>query len=147
VSDERNTGETKYGWQRLPKGFIDMINVWFWQKYSGRPIHVFGGLGIATGVVGGAGGLYSVYLKVLGGVSLSDTALPLFSVFLILLGMQFFISGILADIGIRNYFQLQETERYRIRNINAQTGNRPEVPQDTQKPQTAIEEKPTTRGD
>ncbi len=112
-------GQTKYGWDRLPKGFMDMLNVWFWQKYSGRPIHVFGGLGILAGTLGGAGGLYSVYLKAFENVSLSDTALPLFSVFMVLLGIQFFISGILADISIRNYFQLQDSPDYRIRTERA----------------------------
>lgn len=116
---ERTNGQTKYGWARLPKGFMDLVNVWFWQKYSGRPIHVFGGLGILAGTIGGAAGLYSVYLKLVAGVSLSDTALPLFAAFLILLGIQFFISGILADISIRNYFQLQESTGYRIQAVHS----------------------------
>jgi glycosyltransferase involved in cell wall biosynthesis len=118
---ERRTGRTKYGWRRLPKGFMDLVNVWFWQKYSARPIHVFGGLGVIAGFIGGVSGLYSVYLKVAQSVSLSDTALPLFAVFMILLGIQFFISGILADISIRNYFHLQEADEYRIRTVHAST--------------------------
>lgn len=117
----RQHGETSYGWIRLPKGFMDMVNVWFWQKYSGRPIHVFGGLGILAGTLGGLGGLYSVYLKVVENVSLSDTALPLFAVFMVLLGIQFFISGILADISIRNYFQLRDESEYRVRAERSQS--------------------------
>lgn len=114
---ERRSGDTKYSWQRLPKGFIDMINVWFWQKYSARPLHVFGGLGIVAGLVGLAGGLYAVFLKVAHAVSLSDTALPLFAVFMCLLGIQFFISGILADIGIRNYFADRRAGPYRVASV------------------------------
>ena len=113
----RHRGETKYGWDRLPKGFMDMLNVWFWQKYSGRPIHVFGGLGIVAACIGGMAGLYAVYLKLIVGASLSDTALPLFAAFMILLGIQFFISGILADISIRNYFQLRDSRGYRIGHV------------------------------
>ena len=110
----RENGETKYGWLRLPKGFIDLLNVWFWQKYSARPLHVFGGIGIGAGLIGILGGLYSVYLKVFYAVSLSDTALPLFAVFMCLLGIQFFISGILADIGVKNYFAVQRQGTYRV---------------------------------
>lgn len=114
---ERLHGETKYSWQRLPKGFIDLVNVWFWQKYSSRPLHIFGGLGILSGMIGFAGGMYSVYLKTFQGTSLSDTALPLFAVFMCLLGIQFFISGILADISIKNYFAGNENPTYRVANI------------------------------
>ena len=111
---ERGNGDSHYGLWRLPKGFIDMLNVWFWQKYSGRPLHVFGGIGILAGSLGFLGGLYSIYLKIFSGVSLSDTALPLFAVFMCLLGIQFFISGILADIGIKNYYAKRGIEAYRV---------------------------------
>ena len=114
---ERMHGETKYSWERLPKGFLDLLNVWFWQKYSGRPLHIFGGLGIVSGMVGFAGGGYSIYLKAFAGTSLSDTALPLFAVFMCLLGIQFFISGILADISIKNYFSNQEYDGYRVADV------------------------------
>ncbi|WP_254863556.1 glycosyltransferase family 2 protein [Halovivax gelatinilyticus] len=114
---ERENGETKYGWSRLPKGFLDMLNVWFWQSYSSRPLHVFGGLGLLAGGIGFAGGLYSVYLKVVHAVSLSDSALPLFAVFMCLLGIQFFLSGILADIGAKNYFAVSEADTYRVSNV------------------------------
>jgi len=122
---ERANGDTKYGWWRLPKGFLDMLNVWFWQRYSSRPLHIFGGLGLVAGVLGLAGGFYAVVQKVVYAVSLSDTALPLFSVFMCLLGLQFFISGILADIGVKNYFANREgstsamTERdtYRVAEV------------------------------
>ena len=114
---ERQHGETKYSWQRLPKGFLDLLNVWFWQKYSGRPLHIFGGLGILSGMVGFAGGGYSIYLKLFQSISLSDTALPLFAVFMCLLGIQFFISGILADITIKNYFSNQQYDGYRVAEV------------------------------
>jgi glycosyltransferase involved in cell wall biosynthesis len=114
---ERQYGETKYSWQRLPKGFLDLLNVWFWQKYSARPLHIFGGLGIVSGMVGVAGGMLSIYLKVFEGTSLSDTALPLFAVFMCLLGIQFFISGILADISIKNYFSNRQYDGYRVADV------------------------------
>jgi glycosyltransferase involved in cell wall biosynthesis len=113
----RRNGETKYSWQRLPKGFIDLVNVWFWQKFSGRPLHIFGGLGVVSMGIGSIAGLYTVWLKIVGGTSLSDTALPLFAVFMVMIGVQFFISGILADIGIKGYQQAKGEEPYRIREV------------------------------
>jgi glycosyltransferase involved in cell wall biosynthesis len=113
----REHGETAYSWQRLPKGFMDLVNVWFWQKFSGRPLHVFGGLGIISMFIGTLGGLYSAWLKLALGANLSDTALPLFAVFMVMIGVQFFISGILADISIKGYQHAKEEEPYRVRDV------------------------------
>lgn len=113
----RRNGETKYSWQRLPKGFIDLINVWFWQKFSGRPLHIFGGLGMISMFIGTSGAFYSAWLKISAGANLSNTALPLFSVFMVMIGVQFFISGILADIGIKGYQHAKNEEPYRVKEI------------------------------
>ena len=48
----RRWGKSKYNWQRLVKGFLDLFNVWFYRKYSGRPLHIFGGLGVLIMVLG-----------------------------------------------------------------------------------------------
>lgn len=36
----RTEGVTKYNWRRTFKGFVDMVSVWFWNKYSTRPLHM-----------------------------------------------------------------------------------------------------------
>ena len=55
----RTVGITKYNWKRSIKGFLDMLSVWFWNKYAVRPLHLLGGLaflsfflGIIVSVVG-----------------------------------------------------------------------------------------------
>lgn len=113
----RRNGKTKYSWQRLPKGFLDLVNVWFWKKFSGRPLHIFGGLGILSMGTGSLAGLYTVWLKIAVGQNLSETALPLFAVFMVMIGVQFFISGILADIGIKGYQHAKNEEPYRVREL------------------------------
>nr|WP_264475107.1 glycosyltransferase family 2 protein [Salinirubrum litoreum] len=113
----RTAGETKYSWQRLPKGFLDLINVWFWQKFSGRPLHVFGGLGILSMGIGSLAGLYAAWLKLTASANLSETALPLFAVFMVMIGVQFFLSGILADISIKGYQHAKNEEPYRVRDV------------------------------
>lgn len=114
---KRKYEKTKYNWKRLFKGFMDIINTWFWQKYSQRPLHIFGGLGILSLAIGSMAGLYSIYLKIFEKVSLSDTALPLFAVFMIMIGVQFFISGLLADISVKNYYYSEKRKTYSIEKI------------------------------
>jgi len=111
---ERKYGSTKYSFQRVFKGFMDMLNMWFWQKYSQKPLHIFGGLGLASGLLGILGGIYAFYLKIFYGVDLSNTALPLFSVLMVMIGVQFFISGLLADISMKNYYSLKKRKPYNV---------------------------------
>ena len=112
----RTTGITKYNWKRVMKGFIDMVSVWFWRKFSGRPLHLFGGLGL---IIGGMGFLLALCLAVfrlLGKISLQNRIWPMVSVFMILAGIQLFISGLLADIAIKTYYNDKKTV-YNIKEI------------------------------
>ncbi|PIW36735.1 MAG: glycosyltransferase [Candidatus Kerfeldbacteria bacterium CG15_BIG_FIL_POST_REV_8_21_14_020_45_12] len=100
----RRHGVSKYGWKRIIKGLIDMISVFFWRKYASRPLHLFGAAGLL--LIGG-GGLLGVALavrKFIFDVPLSESNLPLLMVLLFVLGVQFFVSGLLGDIVIRNYY-------------------------------------------
>lgn len=110
-------GKTKYNWKRTIKGFLDMLNLWFWKKYSSRPLHFFGGLGILLIMISTFSGCYAFYLKIFRSVDLSDTALTLFSVFAFLNGIQFLIFGILSDIMIKNYYQKSKEKPYIIKEI------------------------------
>jgi len=112
---ERYAGSTKYGLQRIPKGFMDMVNVWFWKKYERRPLHVFGGLGMLSMGSGALMFLVAIYQR-LKGVTLSDTAATILSVFLVMIGLQFFISGMLADIAIRNGNKSEDSV-YNVRKV------------------------------
>lgn len=112
----RTTGRTKYNWKRIVKGFIDMISIWFWRKYSDRPLHLFGGLGIVLGGFGFALGLGLGIARALDAISLQNSIWPLISIFAVLGGIQFFISGLLADIAIKTYYNHNRTS-YSIREI------------------------------
>lgn len=112
---KRTAGRTKYSWQRTIKGFVDMLSVWFWNKFAVRPLHLLGGIGlflIFLSVVFGAWTLVE-YIR---GIQMSDTPLPLITAFSFLSGIQMFVSGLMADILIKNYFETTKNNSYSIRN-------------------------------
>jgi glycosyltransferase involved in cell wall biosynthesis len=111
---ERKHGKTKYSWRRIIKGFLDLIVVIFWQKYSARPIHVFGGLGLLLSVIGGIVSLYLVFLRLFFGMGLADRPLFLVSIFMVIVGVQFVVTGVLADIMLKVYYGQKERKPYLV---------------------------------
>jgi len=109
-------GVTKYNWKRAIKGFVDMISIWFWRKYANRPLHLFGGSGIFLSFIGFLILAWMVVEKIMGG-SIADKIWPLIGVFFIMIGIQLFIFGLLADILIKNYFKSQNRMNYSIKEI------------------------------
>ena len=107
---KRKYGETKYTIKRVVKGFLDMIVVKFWMGYSSRPIYLFGGFGLLMTIVGLAIGFYLSIQKILhyDSYTLSDRPLLLLSVFMVILGVQFVVSGLLADILIKAYYRKEK---------------------------------------
>jgi len=102
------------------KGFVDMISVWFWRKYSGRPLHLFGGGGIVFSVVGAAILVWMAIIKIFYGASLSEKIWPIIGIFFVLVGIQLFVSGLLADIAIKNYYKNRNQMNYSIKEISNQ---------------------------
>ena len=113
---ERTTGKTKYNWKRTIKGFLDMWSVWFWRKYSARPLHLFGTLGLIMGAIGSILGICLTILRIFGLISLQSSIWPLVAVFLIIVGLQLFVSGILADIAVKTYYKGRNSN-YTIKEI------------------------------
>jgi len=112
----RMTGRTRYNWKRAIKGFLDMLSVWFWNKYAIRPLHLMGTVGILLC----AGGLFSslicVYL-LLRGHDLSNTVFPLLAAFLLITGFQLFIAGLMADILSKTYYETTRDVSYSISQV------------------------------
>ena len=100
---ERRFGRTKYSWQRLTKGFLDLIVITFWQKYSARPMHIFGGLGLTMGVLGLGIVLYLGISRLVLKTGLTDRPLFLVGLVLLVVGVQFIALGIIADILLKVY--------------------------------------------
>lgn len=113
----RTYGESKYTWRRVIKGFVDMVAVWFWRKYADRPLHLFGGIGIVLAIAGTLFGATLAVLRALERIALKDSVMPLLAAFMIIVGIQFFITGILADILSRMYYNSRQS--YVIRSVES----------------------------
>ncbi len=113
----RMHGKTKYNWKRALKGFVDMISVWFWRKYANRPLHLFGGIGIVMSFVGFLILLWMAAEKIFFGAALAEKIWPLIGIFFVLAGMQLFVSGLLADIMVKNYYENRNGMNYSIKEI------------------------------
>ena len=113
----RKYGKAKYGFQRLLKGFLDLINLKFWMQYSTRPLHLFGFLGICLFFAGFIVGIYLTIMKLFFGMGLSNRPILLLAVLLVVLGVQFIIFGFLGEIMVRVYYDKKDRKIYKIKEI------------------------------
>lgn len=113
-------GVTKYNWKRGVKGIVDMIFLWFWRKYSMRPVHIFGAAGILAFFFGAAILFWMLAEKVYFGNSIGQRLWPMVGIFMMLAGIQLFITGILADMVMRDYYRGRGRMNYAIRKTSQQ---------------------------
>lgn len=100
----RERGRTKYSIKKKLKGFLDLLIVKFWIQYSARPMHFFGMIGAAFIVVGFLLGGTLGFLWLLRWIALAGRSSPLLAVLLVLLGFQFLLTGVLADVVAHTYY-------------------------------------------
>lgn len=111
----RVAGDTKYNWHRTVKGFVDMISVWFWNKYASRPLHLLGGMGIIFAVMGGGCAIWSIVLFCMG-FKMSDNMIPpILTVFFIIMGVLMFVFGLMSEILMKIYFGVHVGTSYSIK--------------------------------
>ncbi|EKD76461.1 MAG: hypothetical protein ACD_43C00105G0002 [uncultured bacterium] len=100
----RTNGQSKYGSNRILKGFVDMLGLWFWRKYSSRPLHLFGGTGVLLTLLGCSMLIVLAVARFVWQYPLSTSIWPLMAILFILVGIQLFITGLIAEILIKNYY-------------------------------------------
>jgi glycosyltransferase involved in cell wall biosynthesis len=103
----RHLGQSKYGISRTFRVLLDLITVKFLLSYSGRPIHFFGLPGLVCGFFGFLLALYMTIERLFFGIALANRPLLLFAVLLILIGIQFIVFGLLAELQTRTYHETQ----------------------------------------
>jgi len=100
----RKHGVSKYGWARLPKGFLDLLTVCFLTGFSQRPQHLLGGAGLAAFSVGAIGLSWMAVYWVLrmaffpDWLPLHQRPVVLYSLGSLLLGSQLLCIGFLAEL-------------------------------------------------
>ena len=97
----RKYGKTKFGNERFMRGFLDIITLWFMNKFGKRPMHFFGSLGTVMILIGviftGYIGYEKLFIKTSGRLI---TERPEFFIALttIIIGIQLFIAGFIGEI-------------------------------------------------
>jgi glycosyltransferase involved in cell wall biosynthesis len=110
----RKFGRSKYRWQRFIKGLLDLGTVHFLTKFGRRPQHLLGSYGLGTGCVGVLG--LFVSLVVMLSASRWDSLFALgcggvgvvVSLALVILGGQFLVTGLLAELTVARKMTDQE---------------------------------------
>lgn len=102
---ERTYGKTKYNLRKLPRGLLDMLIIFYQQKYATRPIHLFGGLGLISILIGFLISIYLAVIKYGYGEDIGNRPLLLLAILLIIIGIQFIVLGIITDILVRIYYR------------------------------------------
>ena len=104
----RRHGASKYGWDRYYKGLLDLITVLFLTRYTPRPLHLFGVLGLVLLLAGFAVNLY-LAIAWLGGEALSRRPLLFLGVLLMVMGLQVLTTGLLAEMIAHSGFRRRES--------------------------------------
>jgi len=105
---ERKYGKSKFGFERFIRGPLDLLSVSFITRFGRRPMHFFGIWGTFMFIIGGGVSLYLLIEKVYkswNNIPTRDvTDQPLFYLALvaIILGVQLFLAGFLAELITRN---------------------------------------------
>ncbi|WP_297090021.1 glycosyltransferase family 2 protein [uncultured Draconibacterium sp.] len=112
----REFGSSKYNLSRTTRVMSDLVLMLFFKKYLQRPMHFFGNIGIFTLGIGVLINFYLLILKILGN-DIWGKPLLLLGILLVLGGIQFITTGIIAELQMRTYFESQKKKPYRVKRV------------------------------
>ncbi|MBK6725585.1 MAG: glycosyltransferase family 2 protein [Acidobacteria bacterium] len=110
----RTMGKSKYGISRTIKVVFDLMTIKFMASYGTKPIYVFGTFGMLAFFLSVVAGIWAIVLK-LYGTSFILTPLPVITVVMLAISMQFFLMGLLAELLVRTYHESQNKAIYAVR--------------------------------
>jgi len=123
----RVAGDSKYGISRTFRVILDLMTVLFLRRYGDRPMHIFGMLGIVSGLLGTLLGAFLAGGKIWAGITrgmaafhatqIGERPLLLLAVLLIILGVQFLVFGLMAEMNVRTYYESQNKPVYHVREV------------------------------
>ena len=114
----RTMGKSKYGLSRTVKVIFDLITIKFMASYQTKPLYLFGGAGMLTFAVSLICALMAFLMKYGDWPHHADfvqTPLPVVSMVTLVLGVQLFLMGLLAEMTVRTYHESQQKSIYAVR--------------------------------
>ena len=114
----RTMGKSKYGLSRTIKVVFDLMTIKFMASYQTKPLYVFGWAGLLTFAVSAICAVLAFVMKFANWPHHADfveTPLPVLTMVLLVLGVQFFLMGLLAEMLVRTYHESQAKRIYAVR--------------------------------
>ena len=94
----RRHGRSHYGFNRVVGGIFSLLTVILLTRYSNRPLHFFGLMGVGLFGLGAAIDLYLIMARLLFNEWLSNRPLLIIGTLLVIVGVQFVLFGLLAEM-------------------------------------------------
>jgi glycosyltransferase involved in cell wall biosynthesis len=110
-------GNSKYGISRTVRVVLDLLTVKFLISYRTRPVQIFGLWGLIMTATGAATWLWLAYVKYFRHTGIADRPLLLAGTVLLVMGVQFIVLGLLAEMLARTYHESQDKPIYVIKEI------------------------------
>ncbi|MDQ1707261.1 MAG: hypothetical protein QOJ88_472 [Pyrinomonadaceae bacterium] len=114
----RTMGKSKYGLSRTLKVVFDLMTIKFMASYQTKPLYIFGSAGLLSFAISFLSGLFALLMKFVSWPKHADlvqTPLPVLAMVLLVLGIQFFLMGLLAEMLVRTYHESQAKAIYAVR--------------------------------
>src|SRR5881394_740239 len=114
----RTMGKSKYGLSRTIKVVFDLMTIKFMASYQTKPLYVFGWAGLLTFFVSFFSAALAISMKVLAWPHHADfveTPLPTMAMVTLVLGVQLFLMGLLAEMLVRTYHESQAKPIYAVK--------------------------------
>lgn len=108
-------GVSKYGISRTLRVILDLMTVKFLMAYSTKPIQLFGKWGVYTILAGFFTGALTLYMKMYEHLSMNRNPLLIVTAFLLFMGVQFIVLGLLGELNARTYFESQGKPIYTVK--------------------------------
>jgi glycosyltransferase involved in cell wall biosynthesis len=95
---ERTNGRSRYGLERYARGFLDLLTAVFMSRYTRRPMHVFGGIGLLLFLPGSFALIWLAALKIIFGAAIGGRPLLVLGGVLCVIGLQLMLTGLVAEM-------------------------------------------------
>ena len=111
----RMKGSSKYGITRTFRVVLDLMTTVFLRDFYTNPLYFFGYYGFASIALGVLCAAQAVWMKYEFSTWIHKNPLALLAVMFVLIGVNSFFFGLLAEVMIRMNFEIQKKEPYRVR--------------------------------